>query len=602
MFKIITKRVLSCVVILCLSLSSLGITAYSNSEQSATEPELSAKVSGVQKFIIAALAVTEDKRLQAADCITKIDEFTSSQAKDKIYELLNINLNQDDLTMLMTTFKGMSPLKREFIADMVIHGYSVSSNDFSKFRNVANKINYIVTGDINNDNGTKFIVTVLETLAVHSNFGVPTVFDLDGDTKKIKFELNTTEVKKTFINNLLKDLLVYVEDLPTGVNNNSSIDVFLLRAQNSLNRLEVGSEIEEFKKHLENKENKNIYDGKLNFVPIPTSVPSNPPPSPSYTTQPTATIPGGLETPTPTPTSTPTVTPTSVPTAAPTLAPSEKKITAFSFKGIANSKGVIFEKIHTIYVKVPTGTDLKKVEPEIQFRGASIKPEAGVKKNFNNPVFYTVTALDKSKVKYVVIVGTENVVVEPPEVKPGYGPFGDIFNHWAEERMISMIENGAIAGYPDGTVKPDLDMTRAEVITTLVKAIGLEPAKDPKLKFADIKSIPTWAQGYIQVALEKGIVAGYPDNTYKANNKVTREEFLVMAMKAFNYEASKNTALKFKDAKAVSGWALGYVAKAIELTIIEGYKEDNTIKPNKKITRAEVMTIIDKCITLSAKK
>ena len=145
-------------------------------------------------------------------------------------------------------------------------------------------------------------------------------------------------------------------------------------------------------------------------------------------------------------------------------------------------------------------------------------------------------------------------------------------------------------------------MTRAEVITALVKAIGLEPAEKPNLKFADVKSIPEWAQGYIQVAVDNGIIKGYPDNTYKANNKVTRSEFLVMAMKAYKYEESNNTSLKFNDAKEIPSWALGYVAKAVETTIIEGYKEDNTVKPNNRITRAEVMTIVDKCMTLAAEK
>lgn len=601
MFKIITKRVLSCVVILCLSLSSLGITAYSNSEPPA-------KVSQIKKVLTNALALdTQEERDKASEYLTGITSTTTvSDVKTKISELLGITLTDSDISVLLAAFKDLTINQKAMISVIIKDGYTLKTDDFSKFGTIAKRINKIVTNDENDNNGTRFMITLLEQLA--RKLSLTTVYDLGADKTQIEFAIKD-EARKNIVNSMLSKLLVFVEELPNGLSNGKADD-FLLRAQTILNGLDKDIEIMEFKNFLE-EEDSVIYAESKIIIPTPSpSVVVSSTPVPSTIVQPSSSIPGGgatatpTETPTPTVTVTPTVTPTSVPTVAPTLAPSEKKITAFSFKGIANAKGVVFEKIHTIYVKVPTGTDLKKVEPEIQFRGASIKPEAGVKKNFNNPVFYTVTALDKTKVKYVVIVGTESVVVQPPEIKPGsgYGPYGDIFDHWAEERMISMIENGAIAGYPDGSVKPDLDMTRAEVITTLVKAIGLEPAKDPKLKFADIKSIPTWAQGYIQVALEKGIVAGYPDNTYKANNKVTREEFLVMAMKAFNYEASKNTALKFKDAKQVSGWALGYVAKAIELAIIEGYKEDNTIKPNKKITRAEVMTIIDKCITLSGKK
>jgi hypothetical protein len=358
------------------------------SEQSTQQP--SATVAGVQKFIVAALAVTDEaKRIKAAEYIREFSDATPAEVNDKINELIGVNFNENDLNTLIAAFKKMSTKKKEFMAQMVKRGYTVDNTGFSKFRNVADKMNYIVTGDTKNDNGTKFIVTILKEFAINTFIDLTTVYDLNGNTKEIEFRLDASKDLKDFINSLMGDLLVYIEDLPSGVNGNSTVDDFLLRAQKSLNRLNVGSQIEEFKKYLEGQ-NKSIYDGKLNFVPTPTVVPSNPPSQPSYTTQPTATIPGAVETPTPTPTV--TVTPTIKPTVAPTVAPNAKQITSFSFKGIADSKGVIFEKIHTIFVKVPVGTDLKKLEPVIEFSGASIKPEPGVKKNFNNPVFYTVTA------------------------------------------------------------------------------------------------------------------------------------------------------------------------------------------------------------------
>ncbi|KNY26606.1 S-layer homology domain-containing protein [Pseudobacteroides cellulosolvens] len=603
MLKIISKRVLSCVVILCLALSSLAVTAYSESE----EPP--AQVSQIKKVITAALAVDDvNKRKDAAEYLTSIDTMSIKEAQENIKSVIGITLTENDINILKEAFGSLTFVQKSVIGALVIRGYTLENDDFSKFRTLANRINSAITNDISNDDGTKFFITLLEQLAIE--YKLSTVYDFKGDKSKIYFAILDSN-KKATTNGLLSGLLKFLEEREDGLNK-GNVDDFLNKAQVILNELNVGDEIKEFKAFLE-KENSLIYD-ENQFVPAPTPTPTTGnnggsnggggiAATPTVTTVATAT-PTTAATSTPTPTSKPTATPTIV------VGPTTKQITSFSFKNVPGSKGVIFERIHTIVVKVPEGTDLKTLEPVVEFKGASIRPESGVKKNFKNPVFYTVTAVDKSKIKYVVMVETvkdtdkDKVVIEPRQVVPGtaYGPFGDIFGHWAEERIISMIENGAIAGYPDGSVKPDIDMTRAEVITSLIKAIGLEPSKNPKLKFADIKSIPDWAHGYIQVALDKGIVAGYPDNTYKANNKVTRSEFLVMAMKAFTYQASKNTALKFKDTKDIPSWALGYVAKAVETTIIEGYKEDNTIKPNKKITRAEVMTIIDKCITLSAKK
>jgi branched-subunit amino acid permease len=144
-------------------------------------------------------------------------------------------------------------------------------------------------------------------------------------------------------------------------------------------------------------------------------------------------------------------------------------------------------------------------------------------------------------------------------------------------------------------------MTRAEVVTLIVKALGLSPAKDAKLSFKDSKIIPSWAQGYMKTALDKGFIKGYPDNTIKPMDKVTRAEFTVMVMKAFNVDLSKNEELKFKDAKAgIPDWAKQQIAAAVSLKIINGYK-DNTFKANNSITRAEVGTIIARCFGVSGK-
>lgn len=598
MLKTITKKVISCVVVFSLIFSLISFAAYSES------PEPRAKVSQIKKVITAALAVGDkEKRKEAAAYLSGINKDTdTTQMQNKIQDIIGITLTQNDVGVLKDTFVGLSSKNRLAISALISDGYTIKKDDFSSFRTIANRINRIVTNDENDDNGTRFLVTVLKQIAVYYNLS--TVYDYDGVKSKIYFELDSQ--KKGLVDDLLSGVLKFVEEREDRLNKGTADD-FLNKATNILNGLNAGNEIIAFKNYLES-EVARIYDESK-------YVPGNPP-TPTVTTNPGGGTGGGVvivATPTPTSTvaatATATATPTVMPTVTPTavIGPTDKQITAFSFKNLPEAKTVIFEKVHTVVVKVPEGTDLKNLEPVIEFKGASITPDPSAKKNFNNPVFYTVTAPDKSKVKYVVMVKLVNpndmdkVVIEPKEIILGYGPFGDIFGHWAEDRIISLIEKGAIAGYPDGSVKPDIDMTRAEVITALVKAIGLEPVKEPNLKFADVKSIPEWAQGYIQVAVDNGIIQGYPDNTYKANNKVTRSEFLVMAMKAYKYEESNNTSLKFKDAKDIPSWALGYLAKAVETTIIEGYT-DNTVKPNNRITRAEVMTIIDKCMTLGAEK
>jgi endo-1,4-beta-xylanase len=183
------------------------------------------------------------------------------------------------------------------------------------------------------------------------------------------------------------------------------------------------------------------------------------------------------------------------------------------------------------------------------------------------------------------------VVQDPVEIIPAAG---DISGHWAYDYIIKLLEKKIIKGYNDGTIKPDGLITRAEVAVIIVKAKGLEIPSDTKTDFVDDDSIPEWAKGYVKAAYEAGIIKGYDDKKFKAFNILTRKEMAAMTMRAFGYEESSAT-LNFIDNDSIPDWAKGYIAKAVELEIIKGYK-DNTFKPDGFITRAESFTILAKCL------
>ncbi len=177
--------------------------------------------------------------------------------------------------------------------------------------------------------------------------------------------------------------------------------------------------------------------------------------------------------------------------------------------------------------------------------------------------------------------------------KPAVG-FKDILNHWAKDFINDLIAKNILSGYEDGTIRPDRNISRAELTVTVLKAMGLKPSEKPALDFADKNSIPSWAAGYIALAKEKGIISGFDDKTFKPDKDCSRQEAVTIIMKAFNLGESKNK-LKFIDAKDISDWAYKFVAKSTESQIINGY-EDNTFKPGKSITRAEIFTVLSKCL------
>lgn len=176
---------------------------------------------------------------------------------------------------------------------------------------------------------------------------------------------------------------------------------------------------------------------------------------------------------------------------------------------------------------------------------------------------------------------------KPTDVVPVYK---DIENHWAKEFITDLISKDILKGYEDGTVRPDNSISRAELTTLVVRAMGLNPSENTVLDFADKDSIPSWAAGYVALAKENGIISGYEDNTFRSDRICTREEAVTIIMNAFKLGESDNE-IKFEDSKEISAWSYKYVAKAVELGIINGYP-DNTFRPSKSISRAEIFTIL----------
>ncbi|WP_051983547.1 endo-1,4-beta-xylanase [Pseudobacteroides cellulosolvens] len=182
-----------------------------------------------------------------------------------------------------------------------------------------------------------------------------------------------------------------------------------------------------------------------------------------------------------------------------------------------------------------------------------------------------------------------NIPVSP---KPAAG-FSDISKHWAKDYISALITKGIISGYTDGTIKPDKNISRAELAVSIMKTLGLKPLDNAKVDFIDAKTIPSWALGYIALAKQSGIIQGNADKTFSPNKECSRQEAITMIMRAFKLGESTKE-LKFKDVKDIPGWSYKYIAKATESDLIKGYT-DNTFKPGKSITRAELFTLLFKC-------
>ena len=152
-----------------------------------------------------------------------------------------------------------------------------------------------------------------------------------------------------------------------------------------------------------------------------------------------------------------------------------------------------------------------------------------------------------------------------------------------------------ISGYEDNTFRPNEKITRAEAITAIVRAKQFAIKENVKPSFWDISS--HWAKSYIDTAADLKIADGYEDKMFKPDNYITRAEFAKIIAVLIG-ENVKNNSSTFSDTK--NHWAENYIAVLSAKEIIKGY-DNNMYKPDKPITRAEAVTIINKAVSRNCK-
>ena len=145
-------------------------------------------------------------------------------------------------------------------------------------------------------------------------------------------------------------------------------------------------------------------------------------------------------------------------------------------------------------------------------------------------------------------------------------------------------------GYDDGTFRPDQSMNRAEFTKTVLEALGYSiPDTITSSDFSDVP-VNEWYAPYTQTAKERNIIAGYEDGTFRPNNNITRAEAIKILLQAANIEIEIPAETIFSDVD-LNEWYAPYVVKAHSMGIVSGY-DDGRFGVNDPITRGQVTKII----------
>jgi hypothetical protein len=183
----------------------------------------------------------------------------------------------------------------------------------------------------------------------------------------------------------------------------------------------------------------------------------------------------------------------------------------------------------------------------------------------------------------------------------------DVAGNWAEPFIKVLVEKGIIAGYPDGTFKPDQAVTRAEFAALINKAFDLQPVRSGR-KFKDV---PTnyWAAEVIQKAYKSGFIAGYPNGTFAPKQNILRIQSLVSLINGSKLESANNLDLNsvFGDAAQVPSYGQAALVAATQRCIAVSAEYDSSKLPggnfgaNTVATRADVAAYVHQVLVGAGK-
>ena len=172
-----------------------------------------------------------------------------------------------------------------------------------------------------------------------------------------------------------------------------------------------------------------------------------------------------------------------------------------------------------------------------------------------------------------------------------------VYASWKEDET-PVLEKGDhfayIIGYKDGYVRPNRNISRAEVATIFFRLLTDDTREkywSSTNNYSDVKDTD-WCNNAISTLSNMGILKGYEDGTFHPNAPVTRAEFAAIAAR-FSDGAADDYAT-FSDVPN-DYWASKEIAKAAKLGWIKGYT-DGTFRPKNNITRAEVMTLVNRVL------
>ncbi len=164
----------------------------------------------------------------------------------------------------------------------------------------------------------------------------------------------------------------------------------------------------------------------------------------------------------------------------------------------------------------------------------------------------------------------------------------DVVDTDYEVAVTKLNAVGIMEGYPDGTFRPEGQITRAEFAKIAVLALGLNDAAEvskANTVFTDVDAFH-WAAGYINVAVDRGILKGYPDGTYKPSNPLSNAEAITILTRLIGLGPVVDKE---------GNWPANYITRAN----LEGVLDKVNVSSNAMATRGNAAKMLVNTLTIT---
>lgn len=182
--------------------------------------------------------------------------------------------------------------------------------------------------------------------------------------------------------------------------------------------------------------------------------------------------------------------------------------------------------------------------------------------------------------------------------------FDDMEAHWARHAVEQLASQFIVFGMDEPLFDPDGSMNRAQFAALLIRALGMPPSSGEGGLFPDVEA-ENWFAGAVEAAGRANLIQGFPDGTFRPNERMTRAqlaatleralELITAAEPGLAIDAVPVSSIVFRDAQSIPIWAAEAVRRIARQGIMSGYP-DGIFAPNADITRAEAATAIQRLL------